>query len=151
MSMYRRNIRIDVTPGAEPKVIHVSQYDRNSRTYAAQLYASGAEFTVPEGATVAIIGTKPDGHGFDIPAALEGDTVTFSLHEQMTPVAGRVPCKLTIERTEQSSLQKDLSSRWIELRSILTRSRVTQRYVRSPKSRAISAKLLKQQRVSEKA
>lgn len=98
MSMYRRNIRIDVTPGAEPKVIHVSQYDRNSRTYAAQLYASGAEFTVPEGATVAIIGTKPDGHGFDIPAALEGDTVTFSLHEQMTPVAGRVPCKLTIEK-----------------------------------------------------
>lgn len=96
--MYRRNIRIDVTPGAEPKVIHVSQYDKNSRTYAAQLYASGAEFTVPEGATVAIIGTKPDGHGFDIPAALEGDTVTFSLHEQMTPVAGRVPCKLTIEK-----------------------------------------------------
>ena len=35
MSMYTRNIRIDVTPGAEPKVIHVSQYDKNSRTYAA--------------------------------------------------------------------------------------------------------------------
>lgn len=72
MSMYTRNIRIDVTPGAEPKVIHVSQYDKNSRTYAVELYATDAEFTFPTGATVAIIGTKPDGHGFDIPATLDG-------------------------------------------------------------------------------
>ena len=40
MSMYTKHIKIDVTPGAEPKVIHVSQYDKNSRTYAVELYAT---------------------------------------------------------------------------------------------------------------
>ena len=104
MSMYTRNIRIDVTPGAEPKVIHVSQYDKNSRTYAVELYATDAEFTFPTGATVAIIGTKPDGHGFDIPATLDGETILFSLDEQMTPVAGRVPCKLTLTKNGQELL-----------------------------------------------
>jgi len=104
LSMYTKRIRIDVTPGAEPKVIHVSQYDKNSRTYTAELYATDAEFTFPAGASAAIIGTKPDGHGFDIPATLEGETILFTLDEQMTPIAGRVPCKLTLTKNGEELL-----------------------------------------------
>lgn len=104
MSMYTRKIKIDVTPGAEPQVIHVSQYDKLSRTFEVELFASNAEFTFPTGATVAVIGTKPDGHGFDIAASLSGETITFSLDEQMTPVAGRVPCKLTLTKNGEELL-----------------------------------------------
>lgn len=102
--MYTKHIKIDVTPGAEPKVIHVSQYDKNSRTYAVELYATDADFTFPAGATVSIIGTKPDGLGFDIAARLEDETIYFGLDPQMTPIAGRVPCKLTLTKNGEELL-----------------------------------------------
>ena len=104
MSMYTKQIRLDVTPGAGPQVIHVSQYDKNSRTFEVELFATDAEFTFPIGATVAIIGTKPDGHGFDIAASISGDKILFGLDEQMTPIAGRVPCKLTLTKSGEELL-----------------------------------------------
>lgn len=104
MSMYTKQIRLDVTPGAGPQVIHVSQYDKNSRTFEVELFATDAEFTFPTGATVAIIGTKPDGHGFDIAASISGDKILFGLDEQMTPIAGRVPCKLTLTKSGEELL-----------------------------------------------
>lgn len=128
--MYTKNIRIDVTPGAEPKVIHVSQYDKNSRTFAVELYATDADFTFPTGATVAIIGTKPDGNGFDIAATLEGETILFGLDEQMTPIAGRVPCKLTLTKngeellTERFILQVDRTA--MDLDTLASDSKIRQ-------------------------
>lgn len=104
MSMYTKQIRLDVTPGAGPQVIHVSQYDKNSRTFEVELFATDAEFTFPTGATVAIIGTKPDGHGFDIAASISGERILFGLDEQMTPIAGRVPCKLTLTKSGEELL-----------------------------------------------
>ena len=37
--MYKKRINLDVTPGAESKVIHVSQYDAGSRTIEFVLFS----------------------------------------------------------------------------------------------------------------
>ena len=78
MSMYTKQIRLDVTPGAGPQVIHVSQYDKNSRTFEVELFATDAEFTFPKCRFIA-----PEGKEFSAwmigEIAYEiGDTVTIS-------------------------------------------------------------------------
>lgn len=96
--MYTNQVPIDIVPGGEPPVIHVSQYDAGSRTFNFALFATDGELEIPVGATASIEGTKPDGNGFDIEAAIDGNIVTVTLTEQMAAVAGRVPCKIVVEQ-----------------------------------------------------
>lgn len=107
--MYSITKYIDVTPGGEPEVIHVSQYDTGSREINLELFSNDGDFTIPSGATAEVNGTKPDGNGFAYACTIDENTVTFTLTEQMAAVAGRVPCKIVIE----SSGQKLLTERFI--------------------------------------
>ena len=102
--MHTRTIPIDIVPGGEPPVINVSQYDKDSRTFEFTLFSSDGEFEIPPGATASISGLKPDGNGFDYAATLEDNTVTVEITEQMTAVAGRVPCKIEIEKNNTKIL-----------------------------------------------
>lgn len=80
---------LDMTPGSASRVtIPVSQYD-TAVTVVFTLYASGdAGFTIPEGTTAGIRGTKADGNGVSKAAAMEGNVVTVEMDEQMTAFAG---------------------------------------------------------------
>lgn len=98
MSMISNNYKLDLTPGAVPLVIFVSQYDTKSRVMRFELVdKTGA--TISYGTvSAAVRGTKPDGMGFDYAATVadsgSNKVVTVTLTEQMTAVAGRVPCEI---------------------------------------------------------
>ena len=49
---------------------------------------------------------EPDGNGFDYTATLEGNIVTVEITEQMTAVAGRVPCKIEIEKNSTKRIAR---------------------------------------------
>ncbi len=102
--MYTRRIRVDVTPGGKPKVIHVSQYDSGSRNLEFALFSDDAEFIMPEGAEAEINGTKPDGNGFSVLGTVDGNVVSVTLTEQMAAIAGRVPCKIMVEKSGKKLL-----------------------------------------------
>ena len=102
--MYNKSAYIDVTPGGEPKVIHISQYDAGSRTITLELFSNDGDFTIPSGATAEVNGTKPDGNGFAYACTIEDNAVTFTVTEQMAAVAGRVPCKIAIEKNNEKLL-----------------------------------------------
>ena len=102
MSMISNNYKLDLTPGVVPLVIFVSQYDTKARVLRFTLVdKTGATISYGDSDDVsaAIRGTKPDGMGFDYAASVSIDdsgiaTVTITLTEQMTAVAGRVPCEI---------------------------------------------------------
>lgn len=95
--MLTTTYEIDLVPGGVPVVIHVSQYDVDTRILHFNLINSEGALSVPSAARAAIRGTKPDGNGFDYTAAATiGATVSvdFTVTAQMTAVAGRVPCEI---------------------------------------------------------
>lgn len=104
--MYSKRIKLDVTPGGEPQVIHVSQYDAGSRTFEFELCSPerDTEFEIPAGATAEIKGTKPDGNAFSYDVSIEDGAVIVPLTEQMAAVAGRVPSKITILKNDKKLL-----------------------------------------------
>ena len=77
-------------PHSTPQVINVSQYDSDFEIQF-KLYASTGTFTIEEGTTAAIKGTKPSGTGYSADASIdiETKTVTVSGDVQMTAAAGR--------------------------------------------------------------
>ena len=84
-------------PHSTPQVINVSQYDSDFEIQF-KLYASTGTFTIEEGTTAAIKGTKPSGTGYSADASIdiETKTVTVSGDVQMTAVAGRCIYEIAI-------------------------------------------------------
>ena len=99
MSMITNSYKLDITPGRSvAPVIFVSQYDTKSRVMQFTLVGDGGTIVYGDNVSAAVRGTKPDGMGFDYAASLSITdniaTVTVTLTEQMTAVAGRVPCEI---------------------------------------------------------
>lgn len=94
--MITQTYQIDMIPGGDPAVIHVSQYDNAGRTLAFELYNGGVEYTVPTGATVSLSGTKPDGTGFLYSMTVDGSTASIDIPQQVAIVAGDVAAELRI-------------------------------------------------------
>lgn len=103
--MYTKRIKLGITPGEDPKVIHVSQYDAGSRTIELELFTEeNTEMTIPSSATAVVNGTKPDGNAFSYDATLSEGVATVVITEQMAAVAGKVPCKLVISSGSEKLL-----------------------------------------------
>lgn len=99
--MIQQKYVLNMVPGGSPVRVNVSQYDEDSRELVFGLYSgsgSGPAFTVPDGAVVTCDGTKPDGKGFSVLAAHDGDTVTVTVTKQMTAVSGETRCQLTVNK-----------------------------------------------------
>ena len=79
-----------------PVRVSCCQGDTKSRDLSFKLVSDGVLFAPPTGATVTIDGTKPDGKAFTVSGTLSGSTATVTLTEQMTVLAGEIPCQLTI-------------------------------------------------------
>lgn len=94
--MVVENLRIDVTPGGVPLVIHVSQYDAGLRQFNFTPYDKGVQMAKISGATVTVEATKPDGYAVQHPCTYNNDgTITYVLQEQLAAVEGQVWSKLT--------------------------------------------------------
>lgn len=99
--MIEQIYKLNLIPGGVPVRVPVSQYDAGSRDITFSLYSGGLAFTVPAGAVVTCDGAKPDRKGFSYLAAASGSTVTVSVTEQMTAVAGEAECQITIRKDGQ--------------------------------------------------
>lgn len=95
--MIEQNYNLNAIPSASPvPIVHVSQYDKGSRTLKFKLFGGSGEYSVPSGAAVTIRGTKPDGNGFEYTATASGSTVSMDLQQQMATCAGSVRCEVRI-------------------------------------------------------
>lgn len=91
--MIEQNYQLDFVPGSNIVVVHVSQYDVGRKIYF-QLFMNGETFSIPNGTTFTIDGTKPDKHAFSYHATLEQPGVSFETTRNMCAVAGKVVCQL---------------------------------------------------------
>ena len=91
---------LNLVPGKVPVAVHVKQYDTAPREVTFNLYYGDAVYTIPSNVTITVSGTKPDGNGFAYNVTdFSGSTVTVPMQEQMTVLAGEIPCQLTIAQT----------------------------------------------------
>nr|DAF45962.1 MAG TPA: hydrolase [Myoviridae sp. cthAo37] len=89
---------LDMTPGRMlPLIINVSQYDDIGRTIVFNLYSSVGAWTAPTSASVTFEGGKRDGKFFAYNCAYSNGTVTVTIQQQMTVVAGKVRCKVKVK------------------------------------------------------
>lgn len=94
--MITQTINLNLIPGAVPPRVNVTQYDEGSRTIVANLYNGTSTFAPSAGTTAKVKGTKPDKHGFEYDATISGRTVEIDLTQQMSCVAGDVPCEVEL-------------------------------------------------------
>ena len=88
---------LDMTPRRTlPIIINVSQYDDIGRTLVFNLFSSSGKWTAPTSAAVTFEGGKPDGKFFAYSCAYSNGTVTVTIQQQMTAVAGKVRCKIKV-------------------------------------------------------
>lgn len=93
-------ITVDLIPGGPPPIIRISQYDKVLRAFEVRLTMGGADYPIPSGCTAMLSGTKPDGKGFLYSLNYSDNTVSVSVTEQMSAVAGDVPCEVTLYQTD---------------------------------------------------
>lgn len=86
---------LDVTPGGIPVQVNLSQYDQDYEL-RFRLYSRNGTLDIRPGTAVGIRGTKRDGNGYSVHAAISGDVVTVSGDQQMTAVAGKQTFELTL-------------------------------------------------------
>ena len=94
MALVNRSLMLDITPGAIPKIVNVSEYDQN-RQFTISLVDDSGVFEIPSGTTATVEGTIGNS-GFSANATISGDTITFTLSESMTAKAGDVWCKIKL-------------------------------------------------------
>ena len=84
-------------PGeSTPPVVHVSQFDVNSRTLTFNLMKGGVAFVPDAGMSVTLDGMKPDNHVFSYPMTVNGSSVSIDVLTQMTVVSGHVKCEVSV-------------------------------------------------------
>lgn len=96
MALVNRSILLDITPGAIPQIVNVSEYDQN-RAYTVNLVDEGGVFEIPSGMTATVEGSI-GGNAFSESATVSGNTITFTLSESMTAKAGDVWCKIKLTK-----------------------------------------------------
>lgn len=96
MALITKKITLDITPGAIPQVVHVSQYDIG-REYSIILMDDGGVVTLPTDTTAKVVGSI-GANAFSEDAEITGNVITFELTEAMTAKAGRVWAKIELSK-----------------------------------------------------
>lgn len=95
--MIEQTYFLDMIPGeSTPPVVHVSQFDVNSRTLTFNLMKGGVAFAPDAGMSVTLDGMKPDNHVFSYPMTVNGSSVSIDVLTQMTVVSGHVRCEVSV-------------------------------------------------------
>lgn len=93
--MTTQSFNLDLIPQGVAPQVYVSQYDKG-QTWLISLFVNNLPFNIPSGASVTIQGTKPDSTGFQYACTFADNVVTATEEQQMTVVAGKVPCEIVI-------------------------------------------------------
>lgn len=95
--MNTQEFDLNIIPDSAPVVVHVDQYDHGIGRLVASLYDDETPYA-PEGASVYVQGTKPDGKFFvrSTGVSISGNVVTADLAEVMTQVAGRTRMQFVV-------------------------------------------------------
>lgn len=91
---------LDVTPGASPTLVHVSQYD-SAFTLQFNLFSRDGTLYFETGTTAKIRGTKLDGNGYSATATYSNYVVTVTGDQQMTAIAGDNPFEIVLTKNDQ--------------------------------------------------
>ena len=110
--MITQSYKLNIVPHAEQTVrgfvapvVHESQYDVGMRTLIFTLYKEGELYTILEGQTVHLFGTKPDGNAFEYEMTIvDNHTVSIVDNIQMTCVAGLVICEIVVFGTQNDRI-----------------------------------------------
>lgn len=110
--MITQSYKLNIVPHAEQNVrgfiapvVHESQYDTGMRTLIFTLYKEGELYTILEGHTVSLFGTKPDGNAFEYSMTIDDEhTVSIVDNIQMTCVAGLVTCEIVVFGTQNDRI-----------------------------------------------
>lgn len=98
--MTTQSLDLNLIPkGIFPR-LYVSQYDKG-QTWTFNIYAGNTAYTIPNGATVTIQGTKPDKTGFQYSCTASGNVVTATEQQQMTVIAGEVSAEIRITNNNE--------------------------------------------------
>lgn len=94
-----QRINVNSTPGLIMPTLFFSQNDIG-REFEIEVVSSDG-YSIPVGATVTCVGTKPSGLGFSVPCIFSGNTVTLEATDTegqvFTDEKGRFPAELVIE------------------------------------------------------
>lgn len=95
--MNTQEFDLNIIPDSAPVLVHVDQYDHGAGRLVASLYDDETPYA-PEGASVYVQGTKPDGKFFvrSTGVSISGNVVTADLAEVMTQVAGRTRMQFVV-------------------------------------------------------
>lgn len=96
MALVAKTLTLDITPGAIPQVVNVSEYDEN-REYTVTLVDESGVYEIPSGTTAKVEGSI-GGNSFSETATVSGNTITFTLSESMTAYAGDAWVKIKLTR-----------------------------------------------------
>lgn len=112
--MIFHELKMDVTPGVVPTIVHVKQYQTDLHLQL-ELYSRYGDISFENTPTVTIRGTKPDGTGFTKTGYVYDTsdatvTVGFFVEEQMTVVAGRIPYEIILEGENEDETLKTISA-----------------------------------------
>lgn len=93
--MTTQSFNLDIIPQGVAPQVYVSQYDKG-QTWLISLFVDNLPFNIPSGASVTIQGSKPDSTGFQYACTFADNVVTATEEQQMTAVAGKVPCEIVV-------------------------------------------------------
>lgn len=96
MALVNKTFSVNVTPGAMPPIVHVSEYDVGRAYTVSILDEQGNTFTIPTGTTASIEGTLNGSVGFTQSATVSNNQVSFTLSESMTAYSGKAWCKIKL-------------------------------------------------------
>ena len=99
--MPQQTINLKIIPDSAPVVKHVDQYDHGQSRFRIRLFnADNTPYSIPNGSTVSIQGTKPDNHAFSYAVrSYSGNEVIADLTEQMSAAAGSVITHIVVHDT----------------------------------------------------
>ena len=101
MALVNSAFTVNVTPGAMPPTVHVSEYDIG-RTYTVTINGqNGSAFNIPSGTTATVEGTLNGVIGFTTGATISGSNVSFTLTESMTARSGKAWCKIKLTLNDE--------------------------------------------------
>lgn len=96
MALVTKNFTLNVTPGAMPATVHVSEYDVGRAYNVTLVDENGNAFQIPTGTTATVEGTLNGAVGFSTSATISNNQITFALTESMTAYAGYAWCKIKL-------------------------------------------------------
>lgn len=94
--MITQEFDLNLIPDSAPVVVHVSQFDVGTNRLIFHLYNYDVPYSPTTGASARIQGTKPDDNAFAYDCTISGNTVTASVTQQMTAVAGRTTASIMV-------------------------------------------------------